>query len=259
MREAMLQLGAHRRIVANEVARDQQQIEEVEPPRAALEVLVNADYRPQLVAQQRREVRARVVAKFLQPLMQRGAPPENLVTLDLAKAATVSLPVPMPARAKSDQHGFERVIVAPAHRFQPRRLVYRLGDILEALRQPILVLAELAKFAERFDFRDYRVDFGIARERRMLPGRIEVAPVHQLERRVPCDLTRPGARRQIAPPQQPPHALARLVEDTLEPSLERRVEHLVRNVFGRDFEHRIDARLNRPLAQQVGTKRMNRP
>ena len=75
---------------------------------------------------------------------------------------------------------------------------------------------------------------------------------------MPRDRARPGARRQIAPPQQPAHPLARLVEDSLEPSLERRVEHLARNVFGRDFEHRIDARFHRPLAQQVGAERMNR-
>ena len=92
----------------------------------------------------------------------------------------------------------------------------------------------------------------------MLPGRIEVAPVHQLERRAARNRTRPRARRQIAPTQQPPHALARIVQDFFEPSLERGVEHLARNVLGRDFEHRIDVRLHRPLAQQVGAKRMNR-
>ena len=48
------------------------------------------------------------------------------------------------------------------------------------------------------------------------------------------------------------------VEGLLEPSIERRVEQFARNVLGRDFEHRIDARLDRPLAQQIGAERMNR-
>ena len=64
--------------------------------------------------------------------------------------------------------------------------------------------------------------------------------------------------RQIAPAQQPAHPLARIVQHPLEPSLERGIEHFARDVLGCDFEHRIDARLYRPLAQQVGAKRMNR-
>ena len=259
MREAILQLGAHRRLVAHQVARDQQQIEEVEASGAALEIFVEADDRPQFVAQKRREIRARVVAKLFQPRAQLGAPAKDVLARDLAKIAAVALPLPAPAAAQPNHHRFKRVVIAPAHRLQPRRFGHRPRDIIEALRQPVVGLAEFGKLAERFDLRDYRVDFGVARDRRMPPRRIEVAPVHQLERRLPRDRARPRARRQIAPPQQPPHPFAGMVEDFLEPSLERGVEHLARHVLGRDLEHRIDLRFHRPLAQQVGAERMNRP
>ena len=258
MREAILQLGAHRRIVADQVARNQQQVQEVQAPRAALQVFVDTDDRPQLVAQERREIRARIVAKLLQPLMQFGAAPENLLARHLAKAAAVSLPIPAPPGAKRDQHRLERVVVAPAHRLQPRRLGNRLRDRVEAPRQPVVGLSEFGKFAQRFDLRDDRVDLGVALEWRMPPRRIEVPPVQQLERRAARDRARSRALRQIAPPQQAAHSLARIVQHPLEPSFERGVEHLARNVLGRDFEHRIDPRFHRPLPQQVGAKRMNR-
>src|SRR5580704_17339544 len=102
VREPILQFGAHRRVVANEVARDQQQVEEVQPSGAALQVLVNSNDRPQFVAQQRREIRACIVAKLFQPGAQLGTSAKNFLALDFAEAAAVSLPIPAPPGAKGD-------------------------------------------------------------------------------------------------------------------------------------------------------------
>src|SRR5712671_1178219 len=97
MRESILQFRANPRVVANQVARDQQQVEEIEPSRAPLQIFVDIDQRPQFLAQQRREIRSCVVAEFFQPLMQFGAPAKNLRPRLSSKIAAISLPVPTPA------------------------------------------------------------------------------------------------------------------------------------------------------------------
>src|SRR5208283_2944914 len=158
-----------------------------------------------------------------QPLVQFGAAAENLFARRLAKTAAVSLPGPAPPAAKRNQHRLERVVVAPAHRLQPRRLGYGPRDRVEALGQPVVLLSEFGKFAQRFDLRDDRVDLGVALEWRMPPRRIEVPPVEQLERSVARDRARPGALRKIAPAQQTAHPFARTVQHPLEPSVERGV------------------------------------
>src|SRR5260221_7831112 len=99
MRETVLQLDAHRRIVANEIARDQQQVEKVEPPRATLQVFVDADNRPQFVAKQRGKIGTRVGAKLFQSRAQLGAPAKNILAGHVAEAAAISLPFPAPTCA----------------------------------------------------------------------------------------------------------------------------------------------------------------
>ncbi len=56
------------------------------------------------------------------------------------------------------------------------------------------------------------------------------------------------------PSQGPPHALARIAQLLLQPGLERQVVETRRLVLREDLKLRVDTRLDRPLAQQVGAE-----
>src|SRR5579885_1777413 len=71
VREAGLQLAADGGIVAHEVARAQQEVEEVEAAGARLERLVGCDHLPQRIAQPRGEVGLGVPHEGLEPRPQR--------------------------------------------------------------------------------------------------------------------------------------------------------------------------------------------
>ena len=55
-REALLQLAAHAGIIANEIARLDEEVEEIEPPRLGLQELVVRDRRLQSFVEQRGEI-----------------------------------------------------------------------------------------------------------------------------------------------------------------------------------------------------------
>ena len=56
VREALLQLAAHAGVIANEIARLDEEIEEIEPPRLGLQEFVVRDRRLQRFVEQRREI-----------------------------------------------------------------------------------------------------------------------------------------------------------------------------------------------------------
>ncbi len=91
----------------------------------------------------------------------------------------------------------------------------------------------------------------------MPPRPREVAPLGEGQRRRPQNPARPVlvARR---PPQDAAHAFGRIGERALEPAIERAPEELAGDVVGCDLEERVDARLDRTLAQQVAAERMDR-
>src|SRR4030095_9228008 len=72
MRPACLEAAAHGGVVAHQVARAQQEVGEVETPRACLRALVVLDQRPQVVAQQRREVGAGAADEVVELLLGGG-------------------------------------------------------------------------------------------------------------------------------------------------------------------------------------------
>ena len=96
-------------------------------------------------------------------------------------------------------------------------------------------------------------------ERIARPRRGEVAPLRELPRRLPQPVDRPivaaAKRRARAAPG------ARLPADRralLEPAPERLVEEAGRRGLGQHLEQRIDAGLDRPLAQQIGAEAVDR-
>src|SRR6202043_2515859 len=99
--------------------------------------------------------------------------------------------------------------VASAHRFQARRFVYRMGNFAERFAKPILrIAAGIGERAQRADFFDQRVDLGVAIERLMAPGRVEVAPLQKIARSGADDRPRTLAVEALAPAQKPAQALA---------------------------------------------------
>ena len=96
----------------------------------------------------------------------------------------------------------------------------------------------------------------LARERPGAPRCREVAPLVELPGGAPERLARAVVARPA--PEETPHALLRGAQALLEPSVERAAEEVARDVLGRHFEERIDAGLDRPLAQQIATERMDR-
>jgi hypothetical protein len=96
-------------------------------------------------------------------------------------------------------------------------------------------------------------------ECRPRPRACEVAPLDQLEaaRRSrsigPSSSTRRPERAARAP-QRAADAFRRILELLLKPRVERFLEQTLRLSLGQHAKQRIDARLDRPLAQQIGTE-----
>jgi hypothetical protein len=200
VRVAPLQVLAHRRVVAHQVAGAEQQIEEVEAAGAALQRLVALDHRPELVAEARREVGAGAVEEVVEGLAQPLAPCEQLVLREarLHAAEPRPLPVEVAAAAHAMQLRLEAVVVALAgDRLPPPHLVHEPGELAEELDEVIVRVARRGERAELAHLLDERVDRRVAREALLVaPGRREVAPLDERPR---------GA------PQKPPRAFAAAV------------------------------------------------
>src|SRR5438034_1800496 len=114
MREPLLQLAAHRRVVTQEIARDEEEIEKIQPPGAPLQLVIALDDRPELVAQLRREVGAGVVHERRERRRERVAARAQLRFREGPGRAAEPGPTPMLAAAEPDQVRLESVVVAAA-------------------------------------------------------------------------------------------------------------------------------------------------
>ncbi len=159
---------------------------------------------------------------------------------------------------QAQQRIFERVVVARPHGFEPGGLLDRPRDRGERAPQPIVGVRRFGDRARRQDHSDQVVDRLITVEFLALPGRGEVPPFEQFARRRDQNRPRPFAIGQLAPAQHPPQRRTRSGERMLEPAVERGIEEPALDFVRRDLEHRVDARRDRPLAQQVGAEGMNR-
>src|SRR5262249_41270188 len=112
--------------------------------------------------------------------------------------------------------------------------------------------------AEHLDLREDRVDLPVAIERLGSPWHREISPLGQhpggTPERAPRALV-PATR----PPQNPPHPGGGILELEVEPPVERAIEELAGDVLRRHLEERIDAGLDRALAEQVGAERVDGP
>ena len=152
----------------------------------------------------------------------------------------------------------ERIVVALALRtFEARGFRNRPAYLVERASQPILGTSIGCDSGELLDVVDDPIDLAIAIERDALPRRIEVAPLAQGIRSRARDRTRPFSLNCVATPQQPAHSRPGLFQRFFEPSLECAFKKSGRDIFRRDLESGIDARLDRALAEQIGAERMD--
>ena len=106
---------------------------------------------------------------------------------------------------------------------------------------------------------DELVDRSAAIVGRTLPGRLVIAPLDQIARGALQPLHRPvlvilvGSPARRAP-ERPPEPFSRVRQLLVQPADKRLVEDLIGLRFGEDGKRRVDARFDRPLAQELGAE-----
>ena len=256
VREAPRELRAHRNVVADQVPGPHEQIEEVEAPGAALEVLVSVAERSQLFAEAGGEIGVAAIEECFQLRLQRIAAREDrrLVQV-LREPLSAAPPVPQTPAAELMKLRLEPVRVAGADGLTPPQLRHPARDAHDRLRRPIVrTVGFLRQLADLRKPRDHLLEPSVPVERAPPPGAGKVAMLGKIPSRLPEQLARRRLARAHLAPQQPAHAFRRIGDGPLEPGVERLIEQAVLLFAGGDLEDGIDARLDRPLPQQVGAE-----
>ena len=181
VRPARLQAAAHVRVVAHQVARAQQQIDEVEAAGPRLQALVVLDQRPQVVAQERRQVGPRAAYEVVELQLRRlrdarGEPRAR----DRGRTWSPSN-VQCRSRASVAQLGLEAVVVAARELLAASDVGDEAVDVVDgAVAVVAAVAAHRRRRADAGERLHQRVDGRVAVERSRAPRRREVAPLHQL-------------------------------------------------------------------------------
>ena len=103
--------------------------------------------------------------------------------------------------------------------------------------------------------RNKAIDLAAAVKRWPIPRAGKVARLGEASAGAAQTIDRPaGIERAARPPQRTAHAIGWTLQHFLEPGAERARIDAVRLRLSQHREHRIDARLDRPLAQQLGAK-----
>src|SRR5207248_9436753 len=157
---------------------------------------------------------------------------------------------------KLAERSLEPVLVPAADRLAPLQLPGEPGELRKALRDPVLLVAsargEGSHVGEPLDhLRKLRASI----EGLMLPRGVEIAVLGEGPGSVAQGFPRihPIAPA-LAAAQRSPDAFARCRELALEPGIEGLVEQRRSRLARGQVEERVDARLDRPLAQEVGAE-----
>src|SRR5262249_62038204 len=186
----------YRAVVAHELPRLQQQVEEIEAARARLQVLVCIDDGPELVAQARREFGSRPIDERLQRRLERIPALEELRLREAVGRAPEAGPSPVLRARELDELGLETVVVARPDRLPPPDLVGEARDLRQGLHEPVVRVSRGGEAAERGHLVDESVDRPVAIEALLVaPWGGEGPPLDELPRRVPEALPRAPAPR----------------------------------------------------------------
>ena len=232
MRVALLERLPHRVLAAQQVARHEQQVHEVEPPRARLQLAVARDRRLQLALQQRGQIGIRRAAELAQAIHEGALLLQQIRSRDSGRVARSGaaprIPEP-PVERKLDQLRLDAVVVAPRpHRFAGAD---RLGRETRGTGVEVQAVAAigclLRPIGEAAQVPDDPVHQGLPLERRAPVGRVEVAPLGQLPGRGAEAIGRPvvgririEAGRRGPAAQRAANAVGRIREHLLQPQVE---------------------------------------
>ena len=259
--EARLKPEPHAGAVAHQIAREEEEIEEVERAGASLQLIVAVDGPAQIPLQQRRQVRVREHAELIQAGFECG-PGLNHPLARNAVAIRAAPPGPgVRQRAiprEIDQRRFPAVVV---------RLAVVLGGALQhdfvadaagRLRsgeQRIAGRGDAAcQVRELVQIHERGLDLALAIEVRPGPRSCEVAPLREIPGCPAQPIDRTIVSTEGGPPQGAAHAFRRIGELLLQPAAERIVEQAGRGGLGQHFEEGIDAGFDRTFSQQIGAE-----
>ena len=257
--EAAGQLGANGGVVPHQVARAQEQVEEIQASRALLQGLIGLAERPQLLAQTGGDVRIAAVEEGLQLRLRCIPPGEDGGLLQvLREPLAATSPVPQPPPGKLVQLGLQPIGVARTDGLSAAKLGAPARDLRQGLHGPVVgALRFPGDLAHLGEEGHHLLQPRRPIERLAPPGAREVAVLGEIAPRLAQEL----ARREIAgahlAAQQPAHAHRRVRDGALEPGVESLVEEALLLLAGGHLEDRIHLRLHRPLAQQVGAEGMD--
>ena len=256
----------------DQVARPQQQVDEVDRSGVGLQPAVTVDRFPQLGLQPRREVGVGDAPELLEDLDDL---PVLLQHLRACLAGAVQGPASPGLRADNvavagelHQQRLDAVVVAAA---RPDRIgladllhdgAYRLHREVEPI---VAVLRLVREVGELHQVRRHLIDHRLARKVLAAPRPGEVAPLGEGPGG-PLDAVRRAVAPRLGVVEARPvpaaegaaDALGRIIERRLQPVLKRLPEELARLRLVQHRELRIDPRLDRPFTQQVSTEAMDR-
>ena len=266
--KSLLQFPAHRRVGREQVARQDEQIEEIELARLLLRLLVGLDDAAQLAAKRGGELGVGAVEAALEALgfvaARRSRTSWREDALGLVEPLAGALPAPEPLPLELAERRLERVVVARLTAlFAAIVLRDDARDLLQRLREPAVGEALRREVAELAELLEHPVDLGRTVDGgRLVKGREialfdEVAAGFAERRARPVLIALAGRAAEHARDAGHLFRLAR--ERVLKPGGEGLVVEALLLVLGRDLEERIDARLDGTLAQDVGAERVNGP
>ena len=260
-------MPSHGRIRAQQRPRPREQVGEVERAGRPLQVLVAVGGAGELLLERRRQVGVGPPAKVLQVGEQGIARREDGRPRDV-RAVFVAAAFARTRQAaiahEVDQTRFPSIEIHLAERLFEQNLAAEAAhgvrvdeERVAAGRGPGRQVGEGVQRCEQ------ALDFGPAVERRPPPRLREVAPLGQHPAGAAQSFDRPAAiatleRGRARPSQRAAQALGRALQRLLQPRTKRPPVQTVRLRLGQHREERIDAGLDRPLAEQLGAEAVNR-
>ena len=124
MAEALLQLAANDSVIAQEIARLDEKVQEIEPPGLGLQGLVGLNRRLQSVMQEGSEIGVARLNESIEIGLGLVSKREDFIARTISKGRLLgALPDPTPPASDSTKIRFESVIVAIADRLQTGRFI----------------------------------------------------------------------------------------------------------------------------------------
>ena len=260
MREPALQIRPDLGAVAHEVARSQQEIDEVQGRGACLEILVAVHRLQQRLLDERCQVRVRVASEDIQLREQLLVSGDDLVarhaTAIVARVASTRL-LEGALAEQVDQRCLEPVMVALCDALARENVLAQPPQRPEIGVQRVRRLrAGGEPCVKAVHPRDERPDRRLPVERAPLPRRAQVAPSHELPARPPQPVDRVAVER--APSQGSPEPFGRSLELLGKPGVERAAIERLGLRLRQHLEARVHARLDGPLVQEIVAEAVDR-